>query len=206
MFGKIAADALGLSDLGKVIAPENYEQTEAPKYILHEEGETIHFLIKSKADEYCFTNFAFIHLDGSGAVSKKILLSRYPYKAYSISQVWMETAGWIDADAEIKFHLNEREISIDIEKKHLNEIQSLYKALVKISEIQHENQRLYEYATNSLTTAASAIQNIEKADINPEAQFKAIAHHAFSWMESVRNEYIQKDFGDVFETFIHGSR
>jgi hypothetical protein len=101
--------------------------------------------------------------------------------------------------------LNEREISIDIEQKHLNEIQSLYKALVKISEIQHENQRLYEYATNSLTTAASAIQNIEKADINPEAQFKAIAHHAFSWMESVRNEYIQKDFDNVFETFIHAS-
>jgi hypothetical protein len=185
-----------------VIDPENYEQTEAPNYVLHEEGEKIYFLIKSKSDEYCFTNFAFIHVDGSGAVSKKIILLRYPYKVHSISNIYIETAGWMDADAEIKFSIDGQELSIDVEKQNLDRLQNLYKALVKISEIQHENQRLYDYATDSLKTASNIIQSFERVDVNPEEQFKAITQDAFSWMKSAKQEYTQKDFSDVFETFI----
>lgn len=56
MFKKIASDALGLSDIGKIIQPDNFDKTESDDYVLDEEGEQIHFLIKSKSDEYCFTN------------------------------------------------------------------------------------------------------------------------------------------------------
>jgi hypothetical protein len=51
MFGKIASEALGLSDIGRVISPENYNKVEADDYIKHETGEKIFFLIKSKTDE-----------------------------------------------------------------------------------------------------------------------------------------------------------
>jgi len=202
MFGKVASEALGTSDIGRVIKPENYDQIEAKKYILDKEGETIHFLIKSKEDEYCFTNLAFIHLDGSGAISKKILLSRYPYRTHSISNVKMETAGWIDADVELKFHINNEKNSFDIKKEDLDQVQQLYKVLIKISDIQDKNRKLYEDAANSLQIASSAIPSIEKTESNPEEQFKQISQYAFTWMKSAKQNFMQEDFGEVFKTFV----
>ncbi|MBD5074567.1 hypothetical protein GUF45_23655, partial [Xanthomonas citri pv. citri] len=67
MFKKIAADALGLSDIGKIIEPQDYDKTDADDYVMHEDNEKIYFLIKTKADEYCFTNLALIHVDGERA-------------------------------------------------------------------------------------------------------------------------------------------
>lgn len=70
MFKKIAADALGLSDIGVVVQREDYDKTDADDFILHEIDEKIYFLIKTKADEYCFTNRAILHVDGESAMSK----------------------------------------------------------------------------------------------------------------------------------------
>ena len=39
---------------------------------MHEDGEKIYFLIKSKSDEYCFTNKGLLHLDGTSATSKNV--------------------------------------------------------------------------------------------------------------------------------------
>lgn len=73
MFKKVASDVLGLSDIGTVIKPEDYDKVDADDYVMHEDGEKIYFLIKSKTDEYCFTNKALIHVDGTSAVSKNAL-------------------------------------------------------------------------------------------------------------------------------------
>ena len=59
----------------------------------------------TKSDEYCFTNLALIHIDGENAVSSKRVMKRYPYNQHGISKVLLETAGKIDLDVEIKFHL-----------------------------------------------------------------------------------------------------
>lgn len=50
MFGKVAADVLGLSDIGAVIQPKDYDKVDADDYVMHEDGEKIYFLIKSKSD------------------------------------------------------------------------------------------------------------------------------------------------------------
>ena len=71
MFKKLAAEALGLSDIGVIISPAEYDKVDADDYLFHEDGEKIFFLIKSKKDEYCFTNFGLIHVDGESAVSSK---------------------------------------------------------------------------------------------------------------------------------------
>lgn len=76
MFKKIAADALGLSDIGIVGPREDFDKTDADEFILQEINEKIYFLIKTKADEYCFTNRTLIHVDGANAMSKKRLLRR----------------------------------------------------------------------------------------------------------------------------------
>ncbi|MEG0040208.1 MAG: PH domain-containing protein, partial [Massilia sp.] len=93
MFKRMAAEALGISDIGVIVGPADYGNVDADDYLFTEDGEQIFFLIKSKKDEYCFTNTAFIHLDGTSAVSKKRTLNRYPYKHYQISRVLLETAG-----------------------------------------------------------------------------------------------------------------
>ena len=103
MFGKVASDMLGLSDIGTVISPADYDKVDADDYIMHEDGEKIYFLIKSKSDEYCFTNKALIHLDGTSATSKKRVLRRYDYYLHKIEGVTLETAGNIDLDVEIHF-------------------------------------------------------------------------------------------------------
>ncbi len=52
MFKKLAADALGISDVGVIIAPADYDKVDADDYLFREDGEKIFFLIKSKKDEY----------------------------------------------------------------------------------------------------------------------------------------------------------
>lgn len=129
MFGKVAADVLGLSDIGSVIKPVDYDKVDADDYVMHEEQEKIYFLIKSKSDEYCFTNKALIHLDGTSATSKKRMLRRYNYSTNHISNVMLETAGTVDLDVEIKFKIGSETFSIDVHKKHIEEVKDLYKAL-----------------------------------------------------------------------------
>ncbi|MFE5322782.1 PH domain-containing protein [Paenibacillus sp. NPDC056579] len=203
MFGKMASDLLGISDIGSVIKPENYDKVDCDDYVMHEDSEKIFFLIKSKTDEYCFTNHAFIHLDGTSAVSKKRVLRRYSYGSHKISDVALETAGTIDLDLEIKFHLGSSAYSIDVHKKHLEEVKDLYKALVKISEITHENEIVLDYARESLELASTTLSRTVNNENSLSEQFKELNEAAFSWMVDTRKKYKVKDFGFVFEKYIN---
>ena len=87
MFKRIASDALGLSDIGIIIKPEDYDKVDSDDFVLHEEKERIFFLIKSKMDEYCFTNKALIHVDGTSAVSKRRSLKRISYYSNTLHNV-----------------------------------------------------------------------------------------------------------------------
>lgn len=201
MFKKFASDALGLSDIGAVIKPENYDKVEADDYVMHEDGEKIFFLIKSKTDEYCFTNRALIHVDGTSAMSKKRTLRRFDYVHYLIQDVTLETAGTMDLDIEIKFSMGEHSYSIDVNKKHMEELKDLYKTLIKIGSIQDENAKLFEYAQNSLATASSTV-NRSSSSTTLEEQFKAVNQYAFAWLKQAYDTYMPKDFSSVFEKFI----
>jgi len=201
MFKKLASDALGLSDIGAVIKPADYDKVESDDYVMHEDGEKIFFLIKSKSDEYCFTNKALIHVDGTSAMSKKRTLRRLDYINYPIEDVVLETAGAMDLDIEIKFNMGQHSYSIDVNKKHMEELKDLYKALIKIGSLQRENAKLFQYAQGSLDTAASSVTR-SSSSTTPEEQFKAINQYAFSWMKQVHDTYMTKDFGSIFEKFI----
>lgn len=202
MFKNLASDALGLSDIGSIIDAKDYDKADSDDYILQEDGEKIYFIIKSKSDEYCFTNYALIHLDGSSATSKKRLLKRFNYKTHLITNVMLETAGTIDLDIELKFTIGGISYSIDIRKKDIDGLKNIYKTLLKISSIQHENERLYQYAENSLKTATSAIQRSSSASSAVE-QFTSINEYSFQWLTQAYNRYMRKDFGEIFEKFIY---
>ena len=201
MFGKIAADALGLSDIGVVIKAPDYDKTDADDYVINEEGEQIFFLIKSKTDEYCFTNRALIHVDGTSALSKKRMLRRLDYTYFNISNVLLETAGTVDLDVEIKFDMGGHHYSIDIHKKHIEEIKDLYKALLKIASIQRENERLEGYVHTGLDTAAKAVGR-SSSGATTEADFKGINEYTFETLKSAYEKYNPRDFGHVFDLYI----
>jgi hypothetical protein len=201
MFKKLAADVLGLSDIGAVIRPADYDKVESDDYVMHEDGEKIFFLIKSKTDEYCFTNKALIHVDGTSAMSKKRTLRRLNYLNHTIQEVVLETAGAMDLDIEIKFRMGEHSYSIDVNKKHMEELKDLYKALIKIGSLQQEHAALLQYARESLATASQTV-NRSSSSTTLEEQFKAVNDYAFTWLKQSHDTYRLKDFGSVFETFI----
>ncbi|MED4533652.1 PH domain-containing protein [Metabacillus fastidiosus] len=203
MFKKIAADALGLSDIGTIIKPADYDKTDADDYVMHEDDEKIYFLIKTKADEYCFTNLALIHVDGESAISSKRTLKRYPYSQHKISNVLLETAGKIDMDVEIKFNLGNQNFDIDVRKDQIEELKDLYKALLRISEITHENEIIMDMAGESLNKAVTVLHNSRTNEVNISNQYKELTEFGFTWLTSVREQYHEKDFGEVFEKYIN---
>ncbi len=202
MFKKVAADALGLSDLGTIVKPEDYDKVDADDYIMHEEQEKIYFLIKSKADEYCFTNLALVHVDGTSAMSKKRTLKRHDYYSTPVTRVALETAGNMDRDVEIKFNMGEERYSIDVDKKQIEQLKDLYKALLKIAMIQKENALMMQYAGKSLSTAEK-IAIRYSTESAPQEQFKAINQYAFSWLKKAYDTYVRKDYGEIFAKFIN---
>lgn len=202
MFKKLASDALGLSDIGKIIKKEDFDKTLSDDYVLHEDGEKIHFLIKSKTDEYCFTNRALIHLDGEKAASSKRNLYRYEYYQHPISDVSIETAGTIDLDLEIKFNLGNKAVSVDIDKKEGEAIADLYKSLLAISHIQEEGKRKLDWAERSLTVAKDLIHNNRFHDNDISNEFKETTTFAFDWLNDHYQTNTKKDFGEIFNRYI----
>jgi hypothetical protein len=203
MFKKIAADALGLSDIGTIIKPSDYDKTDADDYVMHEDDEKIYFLIKTKADEYCFTNLAIIHVDGASATSSKRTLKRYPYSQHKISGVTLETAGKLDMDVEIKFLIGNVNIDVDVRKDQIEQLKDLYKALLRISEITYENEIMIELASQSLDKAVAVLQNSRTDDNSLADTYKGLTDFGFNWLTSVRDQYHEKDFGEVFEKYIN---
>lgn len=205
MFKNLASDAFGLSDIGKIIPPSQFNQTDIDDYIFHEDNERIYFVIKSKMDEYCFTNVAFIHLDGQSATSKKRLLKRYPYRNFQPANIMIETAGTMDMDAELKFSLGGMAFSIDIDKNQIEQIRDIYKALTAISEqcklIAHE-ETVLEKSFNTVTNMFSLRELSENVVLNlPDVINQTVAQVENAYgerLKSIRNY----DFGTIFEHYL----
>jgi hypothetical protein len=151
MFKKLASDALGLSDIGVIVAPADFDKVESDDYLFGEDGEKIFFLIKSKKDEYCFTNLALIHVDGDSAVSSKRSIKRYEYASHRIDDVAIETAGTVDRDVELKFTVDgSTRFSIDVRKSFIEQLKDVYKALHTIGKLQRLDAQARDHAVQVL--------------------------------------------------------
>ncbi|MFM2314013.1 MAG: hypothetical protein RLZZ04_3289 [Cyanobacteriota bacterium] len=202
MFKKLASETLGLSDIGKIILPADYDKVDADDYLFHEDQEKIFFLIKSQKDEYCFTNFALIHVDGDSAISSKRTVKRYEYASHKISQVLIETAGTVDLDVELKFTLDERlAFSIDVNKNCLESLKDIYKVLISIGKLQHQQEIARNNATQCLEILASMykISAIESEDM-------IVKHYnamLLNYNATILERYTKRDFNNIFEKYIH---
>ena len=169
---------------------------------MHEDGEKIYFVIKSKTDEYVFTNRGMIHVDGTSAVSKKRLVKRHEFYSENVHSVMLETAGTVDLDVEIKFSFGDTRFSIDVDKKQIEQLKDLYKALFEIGKIQHKNNKSHDYGMKSLEMANEAIKKVH-TDGNIANMLEEITKFNFNWMNEVRENYNNKDFGYVYEKYIN---
>ena len=202
LFGKMAADTLGLSDIGKIIEPKDFNKVDGDDYIMHEDGEKIYFVIKSKSDEYVFTNMGLIHVDGASAVSKKRVVKRHEFYTENVHSVTLETAGTVDLDVEIKFAFGNDFFSIDVDKKQIEQLKDLYKALFEIGKIQRKNDKSYENSINSLNMANEAI-GTSRLEGNAATMLEEITKFNFGWMTDMKEQFSNKDFGEVFEKYIN---
>jgi len=200
VFKKIAAEALGISDVGVIIAPADYHKVDADDYLFHEDGEKIFFLIKSKKDEYCFTNLALTHVDGESAVSAKRTIKRYEYGSHRISRVTIETAGTIDMDVELKFSVDEVHFSIDVRKSFLESLKDIYKALTTIGVMQGRNEQARANAARTLD-AVSAMYKINAAGTEDAVvkQYNALLENLNGM---VLDRFGGRDYSAVFEKYI----
>jgi Bacterial PH domain len=200
VFKKLAADALGISDVGVIIAPADYDKVDADDYLFREDGEKIFFLIKSKKDEYCFTNLGLTHVDGESAVSSKRTIKRYEYGAHRISRVTIETAGTIDMDVELKFYVDEIHFSIDVRKKFLESLKDIYKALSMISRLQERNEQARANAVRALDAVAGMYKlNAAGAEDAIVKQYSALLD---SLNAAVLDRFGGRDYSAVFEKYI----
>jgi hypothetical protein len=201
MFKRIASEALGISDIGIIVPPADYDKVAADDYVFHEDGEKIFFLIKSKKDEYCFTNLALIHVDGDSAISSKRAVKRYDYSSHKVSQVSIETAGTIDLDVELKFTLEGvMPFSIDLEKKCIEALKDIYKALISIGKIQSKEQ----VARNNAVLCLEAMSSMYKID-KVESEETIVKHYnaiLTNLNATMLERYTKRDFSNIFEKYI----
>ncbi len=202
MFKKFASEALGISDVGVIIPPADFDKVDADDYLFQEDGERIFFLIKSKKDEYCFTNLGLIHVDGDSAVSSKRKIKRYDYVSHKISHVSIETAGTIDLDVELKFTVDDGGVfSIDVKKHFLESLKDIYKALITIGKLQDRNEIARANAMRCLDAVASMYK------VNAIASEETIVKHYNAILDNlnvtVLDRHAGRDFSHVFEKYIH---
>ena len=200
MFKKLAADALGISDVGVIIAPADYDKVDADDYLFHEDGEKIFFLIKSKKDEYCFTNYGLLHVDGESAISAKRTIRRYEYGAHRFSNVTIETAGTIDMDVELKFYVDDLKFSIDVRKNFLESLKDIYKALHNISRLQNRNEQARTNAGHVLQ-AISSMYKVSSLETEEAIvwQYNVLLDNLNT---TVLDKFGGRDYSAVFEKYI----
>ena len=201
MFKKLAAEALGVSDIGVIVSPADYNKVDADDYLFHEDGERIFFLIKSKKDEYCFTNLALIHVDGDSAVSSKRTIRRYEYGSQRVGYAAIETAGNLDMDVELKFALGEATFSIDVKKTFIDQVKDIYKALIAIGRQQQRDSIARDNAVRTLEALGGMLK---LGNVAGEA---AVVAHYDALLAGVNgamlDRHLTRDFSAVFERYIH---
>ena len=143
-----------------------------------------------------------IHVDGASAVSKKRTVKRHEFYSEDVHSVTLETAGTVDLDVEIKFAFGDTYFSIDVDKKQIEQLKDLYKALFEIGKLQHKNNRSYENGIKSLNMANEAMSR-SRFEGNAATILEEITQFNFGWMNEVRDQFSNRDFGEVFEKYIN---
>ncbi len=197
------SEMAGTSDIGMILAPDQFNQAQADDYIFHEDNEKTYFLIKSKKDEYCFTERALIHVDGESALSTKRNVKRYEYCYNPVQEgVLIETAGNIDRDVEIKFNLGNNRFDIDVTKSQLESLKDLYKVLYSMAMEQKLEAKGNTIRKEAFEQTLSRFSIEPRHDIKSEEIIKIIEHINCKLIDA-NTIKLKKDYSELFEKYIN---
>lgn len=129
MFKGLTKDLTGSADICNTA--KDFGKLHAASYLLP--GEDILFAFESAKEEFAFTNEALIMTVGENATTTRKLVQRATYRDCPISGVLFETTGRVDRDCEIKFHIGEFDVSIDIARKEEEFVKGFYKTLLLLA-------------------------------------------------------------------------
>ncbi len=227
-----AASAAGTADVCDLLRPPQFAAAQSASFVDAELGERIFGVLRCRTvrtgsapnesicapcspavllpphpqDEYCFTDRALLHLDGNSPLSKKRLVTRYPWKEHRLSHVQIETAGNVDWDAELKFELAGKGWSIDVAKAELPCLTALWRALCHVAEAQAANERALDMAGKAFGAAAQTRTLSATAaaggPLAPGALFQDVAEGAFAWLASKTELYRPASYGAILERFV----
>ena len=211
MFSKVTSEALGTSDICQVISPVDFAASPSIAYLLTVDGEQPYFILRSKKDEYCFTDRAMVHLDGESALSSKRLVQRYNYHTCEFRDVRIETAGTVDLDCEIKFVLGNKGFSLDVNRKQLTPLIALYKVLIAISSIQAKGNTMFELAKLALDRTSSSMSKHANNHTNDAVapmpnthgvNLVSSSNEVLQWLSHQYEMNNPTNFGPIFAKYI----
>lgn len=136
-------------------------------------------------------------------MSKKRLLRRYDYLMHNISNVFLETAGNIDLNVEIKITIDNAPLSIEIYKRFIDDIKDLYKASHAMSYEQKQNAYKLEVVEKSLTVAFSSIGRIGNDNVSSSASFEESTCFANNWMIAHKEKYKKGYFSHIVDLYMN---
>lgn len=207
MLGKLTSKvALVTGDVGSIIPASDFNKVDADDYIISEKAEKIYFVIKSKKDEYCFTDRALIHVDGESVASSKRTVRRYEYVDGVCRNITIETAGNMDADVELHFELHKVRFSIDVRKDQLDKLKDLYKALIEIErKYDMDWIKIKSHRTNvddALKSVATALSSARVQTINITEQVAELEAFLNKRYDAIQ-ETVPTEYSEIFELMIN---
>ena len=189
MFSKMTSELTGSADVCKIIPVEQFSQEVTLSYLIP--NERPYFLLRSKREEFVFTNLAFIISRGESATNTRRLTSRYNYFETTLTDVHFETAGIsvTDRDCELKFNIGGQHHNIDIWKNETEQAKHVYRALVELSRNMVRNNVLMDLAKTALQSTKNDNPLNDKGFISMQ------------WAEAVMARYRPESYDHVFQQF-----
>lgn len=185
----IVKKAIGTADL-LVFKEPSQVSTIIAAFLL--DNEQVYFYLSSAREEIAVTNLGLVYTKKLVISTEKTTVKREEYRHNQVTNLRIETAGFFDRDAELKFMFGEDKVSWDINKTELDLLFKLYKSLNKISNLQKEITLATSSIDGSLAIATNAIKYSSTADL--EQTFKAIYQFSKQQIETTH----KIDFKEAF--------
>ncbi len=158
----VELDAIGTGqgDNCHVLRPEEFDkETTILSYLLPDEKPYV--VLKSPREEYVFTEFAFISIKGHSSVGTKKLITRYEYCDFTWDRVALSSPGLgpTDLDGTLSFTTNGIEHGIDVRKDKWEQIKPVYRTLIKLQRMQHQNRAALQLQKEMLPKVLSSVSD-----------------------------------------------
>lgn len=202
MFGSkigMSTDFLGKGNNCYYVPRESFSSDPSMIYLLP--GEIAFILLKSKKDEFLFTDQGLIFIDGESVTSPKRTVTRTNYCEGHLSNVVLITPGLADNDFSISFHLTTH-WRIEMAKDELENGKIVVKCLEALSIYQKRNIQHLEMEK----FARSSSNRIEFQISSGPSQNQILVDNQAAntlWANSMIERYLPLSYKSVFEGILN---